>query len=79
MYAHQVGQEYPEQVKKVINESLWLDPSRVGAYECKDGGIVDLIVEDGLIMNEELDRASIDINRVHNELFAIQNEATHEL
>jgi predicted ATPase len=79
MYAYQVAQSYPEEVKKIVSESLWLDPSRVGAYECKDGGIVDLIAPDGLIMNEELDRASIDINGVNNELFAIKNEATHEL
>jgi hypothetical protein len=79
MYAYQVARSYPDEVKKIVPESLWLDPSRVGAYECKNGGIVDLIAPDGLIMNEELDRASIDINGVNNELFAIKNEATHEL
>ena len=80
MYAHQVGQSFPEEVKKVVPESLWLDPSRVGAYECKDGGIVDLIAPDDLIMNEKLDEmGSIEINKLNNDLFAIKNEATHEL
>jgi predicted ATP-dependent endonuclease of OLD family len=79
MYAYQVAQMNLGDVTKVVPESLWLDPSRVAAYECKDGGIIDLIAEDGLIKNEELDRASIDINMVHNDLFAIENEVADEL
>jgi predicted ATP-dependent endonuclease of OLD family len=80
MYAYKVSQEHLADVSKVIDKSLWLDPRRVGAYECREDEIINLIAEDGLIKNEKLDEmASIDINRINNNLFAIQNEAVDEL
>ncbi|MEO5331876.1 MAG: AAA family ATPase [Magnetococcus sp. YQC-5] len=73
LYAYRVGQKKPEEVAKVIDPLLWLDPKRVGAYFV-DNGTIRSIMDDELemIKTEEIDNVSRILNDQFDQIFALE-------
>lgn len=79
IYANTIGSTYNSEVNEVLPSYFWMNTINVGAYETTNGTVSSIKGEDGLIINERLDRVSDDINRVYNSLFNIENQAENEL
>jgi predicted ATPase len=74
LYAHRVGQKYPEQVSKYINKEIWLDYQRIGAYLVQNGTITNIMDSElNLIQNEVIDGIARQINEDFDALFELEN------
>jgi ABC-type multidrug transport system ATPase subunit len=74
IYAHTLGQVNTEAVNKLVNQRIWTDPSRVGAFALSDGKLINIIDEDvQLIQAEAIDSASDEINDTYHALFELDN------
>ena len=63
MYAYTVGQNHKEEVSKIIEEKYWVNPNDVNAYQLlSDGTAKNMIADDGLIMAENINTVSREIN-----------------
>ncbi|MBF0285390.1 MAG: AAA family ATPase [Magnetococcales bacterium] len=71
LQAHVVGQKNPEGVEKIrgFKRNRWIDPERVGAYFVENGEVRDIMDRElGMIHAEEIDSASVRINRDYEAL-----------
>jgi predicted ATP-dependent endonuclease of OLD family len=76
LYAYKVGSRQPEQVERVVNRHLWLDPNRLDAYILEEGKARSIFdAEMGSIESAEIDRASDIIVNTFNQLFELEDEA----
>ncbi|MBO0348326.1 AAA family ATPase [Phormidium pseudopriestleyi FRX01] len=76
LYAHNLGSRQPEQVERVVNRHLWIDPNRLDAYILEDGKARSIFdTEMGLIESAEIDKASDIIVNTFNQLFELEDEA----
>ncbi|MCT7956701.1 hypothetical protein [Laspinema palackyanum] len=76
LYAYNVGSRQPEQVERVVNRHLWLDPNRLDAYILEEGKARSIFdAEMGSIESAEIDKASEIIVNTFNQLFELEDEA----
>ena len=67
MYAYTVGQKHKKEVSKIIEEKYWVNPKDVSAYQLlNDGTAKNIIADDGLIMAENIDAVSREINEEYD-------------
>jgi hypothetical protein len=58
LYASKLSKEHMDEVLELgFKTEILLDPARVAAYKCVNGGVVS-ILSDGLVENEEVDNIS---------------------
>ncbi|ACK72488.1 conserved hypothetical protein [Gloeothece citriformis PCC 7424] len=74
LYAHQIGQDKPDEVSQLVNPKLWLDVNRTSAYFI-DGDSYESIIDPdlNLIQAEKIDSASRIINETFDQLFDLDN------
>ncbi|MCT7967754.1 ATP-binding protein [Laspinema sp. D1] len=76
LYAYNLGVKQSEQVERVVNRHLWINPNRLDAYILEDGKARSIFdTEMGLIESAEIDRASDIIVNTFNQLFELEDEA----
>ena len=75
IYAHQLGQTKPKEVRGLVDRRLWIHPDRIGTFMIVDGMMTNIIDEDvNLIKTEAIDSASEQINSTFDELFNLDDE-----
>jgi AAA15 family ATPase/GTPase len=73
LYAHNIGQRHRNDVSRVVNNQLWLDYSKMGAYFVENGTIRNILEDDlKMIKNEEIDTASSIINAEYDKISEIE-------
>lgn len=80
MYAYQVGQEYKNEVNKIIEKNYWVNPDDVSAYRLMTDGTAKNIFDSELkqIDAGELDEISRSINEEWDKLSDIKFSAVNE-
>ena len=73
MFAYQVGQEYNNEVEKIVEKKYWLNPVDISAHMMlPDGTCESIIDKEGLIKAEKIDSVSTILNKEFNEIFDIE-------
>ncbi len=74
LYAHNLGTTKPDRIAEIVDNHLWVNPQRVGAYFVSDGVARDILDEEtGLIHAEAIDSASDAINGTFDRLFQLDD------
>jgi predicted ATP-dependent endonuclease of OLD family len=67
LYGYKIGQRKPDEVSRIIDKRIWVNPNRLSAYFVSDGEIRCIIDKDTLLIESEaIDSAS----RIINDSFA---------
>jgi len=84
MYAYKLSnendEEYKQEISKIIDEKLWLNPNDVYVYYLEDGIAKDAMLRDeALIDKSEIDSASNSINEIFDTLLNIEIRTQNDL
>ena len=74
MYAYHVGQNHSEEVERIIDKNVWLNPAEVSAYRLmKDGTEKNILDEEvKLIEAGELDEVSRTLNEIFDRISNVE-------
>lgn len=70
LYSYKLGQDKSDDVSKIINKKLWINPEKISAYFVSEGKLQYIIDDEtSLIESEAIDSASRIINESFSKLF----------